>query len=135
MRRARRRGGGKESLEAWVALGVRAAGMLPGERVGPPHLVHDGDTTVKATCLRARGEQVRRARRRVAVGGGKVWAYGCSPRLGIQAGGSRVDTMEDLCGSGANRYVWTRVAGLGTVARDGDIDPPLFSSRESGPFR
>ena len=51
MRRARRRGGGKESLEAWVALGVRAAGMLPGERLGPPHLVHDGDTTVKATCV------------------------------------------------------------------------------------
>ena len=50
---SRRGGGGKvwESLEAWVALGVRAAGMLPGERLGPPHLVHDGDTTVKATCV------------------------------------------------------------------------------------
>ena len=73
MRRARRRGGGKESLEAWVALGVRAAGMLPGERVGPPHLVHDGDTTVKATCVHGgrAGEKSKAAsRRRQGVG---VW--------------------------------------------------------------
>ena len=40
--------------------------------------------------------------------------------------------MEDLCGSGANRYVRTRVAGLGTVARDGDIREVLrdFTTRE-----
>ena len=67
-----------------------------------------------------------------------VEAEGASRSLFTQGyKGSRVDTMEDLCRSGANRYVWTRVAGLGTVARDGDLTLLCFllPGRGPGPFR
>ena len=128
---SRRRQGVGESGGLGRARGAcrgDAAGRACGSAAPRTRWRHNGEGN-----LRARGEQVRRARRR--VGGGKVWAYGCSPPLGIQAGGSRVDTMEDLCGSGANRYVRTRVAGLGTVARDGDIDPPCFNSDGAVTYR